>query len=115
MAGRTLSAPEALRGQIWLADVGLSEPKRFVIVSNNARNRRLNEVLGARTTTAPKPALPSIVAFKAAEVAPEPTFVVADDIWPLDKRDLIKRTGALSISQMRRLEQAIKAALALDA
>lgn len=99
-----------LRGQIWLVDVGLDEPKRFIIVSNNQRNRFLNDVLGARVTTSKKPELPSVAEFGPKELGPARSFVVADDILPLQKVDLVRQVGALSISQMSKVEGALKAA-----
>lgn len=43
------------RGQVVRADINLDEPKLFVVVSNNRRNARLGDVLGARLTTSRKP------------------------------------------------------------
>lgn len=43
-----------LRGQVWFARLDHIDPdmdKPFVIVSNNHRNRLLDEVLGVRVTT----------------------------------------------------------------
>jgi mRNA-degrading endonuclease toxin of MazEF toxin-antitoxin module len=114
MGRRAVGPPSVLRGEIWLADVGLAEAKRFVIVSNNERNRSLRDVLGVRMTTAPKPSLPSIVEFRSGQVSAERSFAVADDIVPLRKSDLIERVGGLTLGQMHRLEAAIRAALALD-
>jgi len=114
MGRRAVAGPAVLRGQIWLADVGLAEPKRFLILSNNDRNRRLRDVLGVRMTTADKPPMPSIVAFESGEVSESRTFAVADDIVPLAKGALVRRVGGLSIGQMRRVEEAVKAALSLS-
>jgi len=101
------------RGQVWLADVGLGEAKRFVIVSNNVRNRKLSDVLGVRLTTAPKPDLPSIVAFEPGEIADARSYAVADDIWPLAKDGLARQVGAMTPKQMERVGRAIAAALDL--
>jgi mRNA-degrading endonuclease toxin of MazEF toxin-antitoxin module len=114
MGRRAVGPASVLRGEIWLADVGLQEAKRFVIVSNNERNRSLRDVLGVRMTTAPKPSIASIVEFRSGQVSPERTFAVADDIVPLRKSDLIERVGGLTLAQMQRVEAAIRAALALD-
>src|SRR3989304_1109982 len=80
------------RGQIWWVDVGLGEHKRFVVVSNNARNRQLQDVLGVRLTTAEKPDIPSIVGFGPGEVTDNRCFAIADDIW-LGRKDRLRRTG----------------------
>ena len=103
----------ASRGQIWWADIGLSEKKRFVIVSNNVRNSKLRDVLGARITTANKPEIPSIVHFLAGEVSESECCVIGDDIAPLQKADLVQQIGALSPRQMQRVNDALKAALDL--
>jgi mRNA-degrading endonuclease toxin of MazEF toxin-antitoxin module len=114
MGRRAVGPASVLRGEIWLADVGLAEAKRFVIVTNNERNRSLRDVLGVRMTTAQKPSLPSIVEFRSGQVSAERSFAVADDIVPLRKSDLIERVGGLTLGQMKRVEAAIRAALALD-
>ena len=106
-------ATDPARSQIWWADVGLGELKRFVIVSNNARNRKLRDVLGVRMTTAPKPTVASIVAFEAGEVDEAQCYAVADDIKPLDRASLRRQVGALTPRQMRRVDFALMAALGL--
>lgn len=112
MGRRAVAAPP-LRGQIWLADVGLDEAKRFLVISNNDRNDRLRDILGVRMTTARKPQAASIVEFRPGEVARERCYAVADDIWPLSKANLVRHVGALTLSQMSRVENAIKAALGM--
>jgi mRNA interferase MazF len=102
-----------LRGQVWWVDVGLPEHKRFVIVSNNDRNRVLQDVLGVRLTTAPKPDLPSIVQFGPGEVDAPECFALADDIWLARKDWLGQRVGALTQAQMERIDIALHAALNL--
>jgi len=111
--GRRAVGTPAFRGQIWLADAGVGEAKRFVIVSNNQRNERLADVLGARLTTAPKPSIPSVAEFAAGEISESASRVVADDIVPIKKRFLIRQDGALTSGQMRRVEDALRNALAL--
>lgn len=113
MGRRAVDHPIPLRSQIWLAHVGLDEPKRFVVVSNNDRNERLRDVLGVRMTTASKPAIGSVVEFRAGEVSRERCYAVADDIWPIPKGNLVRQMGALSLSQMNRVEDAMRVALAL--
>jgi mRNA-degrading endonuclease toxin of MazEF toxin-antitoxin module len=93
--------------------VGLSENKRFVIVSNNVRNRAVEDVVGVRLTTAVKPDLPSIVRFGPGEVGPTECYAVADDIWLARKEWLSQQVGALTPAQMIRIDQALHAALDL--
>lgn len=115
MGRRAVGGPVAAvsRGQIWWADVGLREHKRFLIVSNNIRNRKLRDVLAARITTADKPPIPSIVEFPPGQVGDSRCFVVGDDIAPIEKSRLVRQIGALTPSQMAAVEDGLRAALDL--
>jgi mRNA interferase MazF len=106
-----MAGPSVSRGQIWWVDVGLSENKRFVVVSNNARNRQLQDVLGVRLTTADKPDIPSIVGFEPGEVTDARCYAVADDIWLVRKEWLRDPLGALTPGQMQRVGDALRVAL----
>jgi mRNA-degrading endonuclease toxin of MazEF toxin-antitoxin module len=112
-----MTAPSApvSRGQIWWADLGLGEPKRVLVVSNNARHRQLGDAVVIRLTTKDKPALASIVRFEPEEMA-EGTrcSALADDLWVLERRWFVQPVGALTPSQMRRVDEAIHAALDLS-
>lgn len=96
-----------------MREVDLDEAKRFVIVSNNDRNQRLRDVLGVRLTTADKPSIPSIVEFRPGEIADPRSSAVADDIWLIHKDRLKRQVGALNQGQMRKVDDALRAALAL--
>lgn len=101
-----------LRGQVVRADLGLDEPKLFVVVSNNRRNRQLKEVLAVRLTTSPKPRIPSIV-----ELGHPEAFIgvaVCDDIVELYEDEIRDVTGALSQRAMRAIGRGLAAALDLD-
>jgi mRNA-degrading endonuclease toxin of MazEF toxin-antitoxin module len=91
-------------GQIWWVDIGLDESKRFVVVSNNIRNRKLHDIVIVRLTTAAKPDLP---------ISDTRCFAVADDVWMIGKEWLRDRVGALTPSQMERVNQALRVALDL--
>lgn len=110
----TPSAP-VTRGQIWWGDLNLGEHKRVVVVSNNARHRQLGDAVVIRLTTKDKPDLASIVRFEPEEMA-EGTrcFALADDLWVLERRWFIRPIGALTPAQMRRVDEAIHAALDLS-
>ena len=100
------------RGQIIRADVGLPEPKLFLVVSNNTRNRsRLGSVVGARLTTSKKFEQDSIV------VIPDHEFsgrVLCDDIEQIYYPEIIGRPlGGLSPSTMMAVDRALAVALAL--
>lgn len=112
MGRRAVDVP-VLRGQVWWADLGLSERKRFLVVSNNIRNRKLRDVLGVRITTREKPNIPSIVEFGPGEIDTPRCYVVADDILPIQKDRLVQRVGALTPRQVTVVEDALRAALDL--
>lgn len=98
------------RGQVVRADIGLSEPKLFVIVSNNRRNRRLDDVLAARLTTSAKPTIPSIVELTNETLTGR---VVCDDILPLYHDEIRGVVATLSPSTMTAINHALAAALDL--
>lgn len=98
------------RGQIVRADIGLDEPKLFLIVSNNRRNRVLGDVLAARLTTSHKPAIPSIVELSDGGVTGR---VVCDDIMPLYRDEVLAVVAALSPAAMRHVDIGLAAALGL--
>ncbi len=99
------------RGQVVRAEIGLDEPKLFVVVSNNRRNRRLGDVLGARLTTSAKPSIPSIVELEREVLVGR---VVCDDILPLYEDEIVRVIGGLSPRTMRSVDFALAAALGLD-
>ncbi|BBH16438.1 hypothetical protein Back2_07250 [Nocardioides baekrokdamisoli] len=99
------------RGQVVRADIGLDEPKLFVVVSNNRRNRALPTILGVRLTTSPKPPMASIVEFGQDEV-----FVgraCCDDITALWEDEILSVVGAISPRGMSAIRDGLGAALGL--
>ena len=103
------------RGQIWWADLNLGDNKRMLIVSNNARHRQLGDAVAIRLTTKDKPDLASIVRFEPEEMAERTRcYALADDLWVLERRWLIRPIGALTPAQMRRVDQALHVALDLS-
>ncbi len=93
------------------ADIGLSEPKLFVVVSNNRRNRALEDVLAVRLTTSSKPPIPSVVELPRDE--PVHGRACCDDILPLYRDEILSVLGALSVRAMRAIDDGLSAALAL--
>jgi mRNA interferase MazF len=93
------------------ADVGLDEPKLFVVVSNNRRNQRLPQVLTARLTTSAKPAIPSIVELGNGEVFTG--RVVCDDIVEIYQDEVRGVLGTLSPVAMSAVNAGLAAALGL--
>lgn len=99
------------RGQVIRVDIGLDEPKLFVVVSNNSRNRNLHSVLGVRLTTSPRPPLPSIIDLPGDEIVTG--RVVCDDIVELWVDEVITTLGSLSVRAMDRVNRGLASALAL--
>lgn len=92
-------------------DLELDEPKLFVVVSNNSRNRNLPSVLGVRLTTTAKPRLPSIVELPVGE--PVMGRAVCDDITELWEDEVIATLGGLSVKAMAAINRGLAAALAI--
>lgn len=102
-----------LRGRVYAARLShLNEDKYFLVVSNNRRNRQLQQVLAVRLTTSPKPELPSIVRLNPPEVFTG--SVVCDDIVEIWQDEVKRDLGALSHSAMVSVEQGLKAALGIS-
>ncbi len=99
-----------MRGQVYRVDVGHG-PKPWVVVSNNLRNRQLDDVLAARISTTPEVELPTIVRLEPAD--PLAGVVLADEVEPLFRDELTTPLGALSPGTIIKLNQALKIALAL--
>lgn len=100
-----------LRGQVYRVDLGHG-PKPWVVISNNVRNRQLEDVLAARITTTSKISLPTIVPLEAAD-APLVGSVLADDIVQLYRDELTNAVGALSPRTLTRLTAALAIALGI--
>lgn len=99
-----------VRGRVYMADIG-SGRKPWLIISNNARNRALQDCLAVRLTTTVKPDLPTIVELSSAD--PLVGRVLCDDIALLYREDLEEDRGALSPGTMVKVAAALRAALAL--
>lgn len=100
------------RGRIYLAKLGDLDPKWFVVVSNNQRNRNLHSVLAVRMTTTPKPPLPSIVVLDG-RVPGFSGSIVCDDIVEIYPDEVIKDSGAIPAHVMRDIDDGLRAALNL--
>ena len=98
------------RGRVYMADLGHGE-KPYLIVSNNARNRKLQDSLAARLTTTVKPDLMSIVELSAAD--PLVGRVLCDDIVSIFHDELRRDVGALSSATMSQVAVGLRFALSL--
>lgn len=84
--------------------------KPWLVVSNNARNRLLSDVVAIRLTTTVRE-LPTWVKLSPAD--PLTGYANADCIEQLGKDELGEYLGALSPETMRKINQALSTALAL--
>ncbi len=82
----------------------------WLVVSNNARNRLLDDIIAIRLTTTARD-LPTWVKLSPAD--PLTGYANADCIGQLGKDELREYLGALSPASMRGVNQALAIALAL--
>lgn len=97
------------RGQVYRCDLGYGA-KPWLVVSNNARNRLLSDVIAIRLTTTVRE-LPTWVKLSTAD--PLTGYANADCIEQLGKDELGDYLGALTPATMRTINQALAVALAL--
>lgn len=106
--------PEAplVRGRVYWADIGQGDHP-YLVVSNNARNQRLDDCLAVRlTSNQNKPQLASIVDLAPAD-EPLRGKVLCDDIFPLYRDEVRRDGGALSPQTMMNVAAGLRSALAL--
>ena len=94
-----------------MAHIADGAEKFYVVVSNDRRNRALEQVLGVRVTTSRKPAIPSIVELGDGEVITG--RVICDDIETIWRDEISREMGALTPGTMSRVEDGLRAALNL--
>lgn len=99
----------AQRGQVYCCDLGYGL-KPWLVVSNNARNRLLSDIVAIRLMTTARD-LPTWVKLSAGD--PLTGYANADCIEQLAKDELGEYLGALSPASMRAVNQALGVALAL--
>jgi len=102
-------SPQPQRGQVYRCDLGYGL-KPWLVVSNNARNRMLSDIVAIRLTTTARD-LPTWVKLSAAD--PLAGYANADCIGQLAKEELGEYVGALSPPSRRAVNQALAIALAL--
>lgn len=99
------------RGRVYAAKLGELDEKYYLVVSNNARNRNLGQVLAVRLTTSSKPQLDSIVPLTKDDNFTG--FVVCDDIIEIYPDEVRRDLGALSARTLGAVNRGLKAALAI--
>ena len=97
------------RGQVYRCDLGYG-PKPWLVVSNNLRNRLLNDLIAVRITTTVRD-LPTWVKLSPADGLAG--YVNTDCIERLGRDELGKYLGAPTPASMRSVNQALAIALAL--
>jgi mRNA interferase MazF len=103
-----------LRGAVYYCDIGLDEPKYCVVVSNNERNRKLDNALACRITTtrrAELDQLPSRVHIPLGE--PVTGSIVCDDILAIYPEDVRRECGGFHPATMEAVAEGLKYALRL--
>lgn len=99
-----------VRGRVYWADLGYGR-KPWLVVSNNRRNARFDDCLVARiTTTAKPPDEPTVVRLSSEDQLAG--WVLCDDVTSA-YRDELTDAGALTRATMERVNDGLRAALAL--
>ena len=93
-----------------MADLGHGE-KPYLIVSNNARNRQLQDSLAVRITTTVKPDMMSVVRLSPAD--PLVGRVLCDDIVAIFHDELRRDVGAVCSTTMSQVAVGLRFALGL--
>jgi mRNA-degrading endonuclease toxin of MazEF toxin-antitoxin module len=85
-------------GQIWWADFGLDERKRFVVVSENGWNEIFPSVIAVRLSASPRrdpgPGFP-LISERPRVIA------ICGEVTSLREHRLVEQAGALTPRQMR--------------
>lgn len=106
---------ELLRGRVYLAnltDQDDAEPKPWIVVSRNGRNRGLGNALAVRVTTTNKyTELASVVQLPDGECIHG--WVRCDDLTKMWDDEPVRELGALSAHALRTVERGLRGALDL--
>ncbi|MFI9557720.1 type II toxin-antitoxin system PemK/MazF family toxin [Nonomuraea endophytica] len=98
-----------LRGRVYEADLGQGR-KPWLVVSNNARNKAIDDVIVARITTTRRD-LPSWIPLGPND--PLAGFVICDDLSPMFRDEIQRDMGALSLATTIEVGKGLARALAL--
>jgi mRNA interferase MazF len=93
-----------------MADLGHGD-KPWLVVSNNHRNRALDNCLALRITTTPKSPMLTIIELAPAD--PLVGRVLCDDVTQLWRDEIARDVGALSPQTMLKVAAGLRAAFAL--
>lgn len=119
MMDRHLKIRQAMRGDVWLADLGVTVGSEqngvrpVVVISNNMGNRSGPTVIIAPITSKTKSGhLPTHETVLGCGLAKKST-VLLEQIRMIDKHRLIKYYGTLPNNKMHEIDKAISVALGL--
>jgi mRNA interferase MazF len=103
-----------IRGQVYFVDLGQTVgSKPFVIVSNNARNRALDTVLGVRITTTNRNAHIETVVPLGKDCGALAGWALCDDVEKLWADELDAPAGAVGVQTMAAINHGLRVALSL--
>lgn len=114
----TTFAWPATRNHIYFADIGMKDDdgnplgeKPFLVVSNNARNKALDDFLAVQITTTPKSGLATYVPLGKDD--PLAGTALCDDIITIYRGDIKRCIGVMSPETMMRIGKALQHTFAL--
>lgn len=106
---------QLFRGRAYLANLSneaAAQPKIWVVVSNNGRNKGLENALAVRVTTTNKYTdLPSVVLLPDNEIVHG--WVRCDDLTTIWEDEPIRELGGLTSAAMRVIESGLRGALGM--
>lgn len=103
---------ELIRGHVYLAKLNTDEPKYYVVVSNNQRNRSFGDALVVRVTSTNKyTELDSVAELPAGEFLTG--WVRCDNLTTLYDDEPIRDAGQFSPNAMKAIENGLRATLGM--
>lgn len=109
-----------LRGEIYYANLdpvigheqGGTRP--VLITQNNIGNKYSPTVITAAITSANKPHIPTHVSLRGIDGLPKDSLVMLEQLRVIDKSRLLDKVCELPISQMRKIDEAIRVSLDIN-
>ena len=95
-----MSAPEPRRGDVWFAQVPGEKRRPVVVLTRDSVLPRLTTILVAPVTTRVR-GIPTELGLGKAHGLPRPCVANFDNLTPLPKQALSRRTGRLTQEELR--------------
>lgn len=109
-----MSPPVALRGEVWDADLPDVGEHPVVVMSLNALNSVLGNVVGLLVTGTPGPALTHVpIGAEAGLTRYDESFINVTDVVNVDRYDLLARRGRLHPAELATVEARLRTYLVL--